>query len=49
MTEEEKRMFKVLMNVYKDLDKTCRIMTTMFGKSEEFFKDMVKGNCEWLD
>lgn len=41
MTDEEKRMFKTLMNVYKDIDKACRIMSNIFGKNEEYFKEKV--------
>ena len=42
MTPEEKRMFNILMNVYKnDLDKTCRVLSTMFGMSPEKWREIV--------
>jgi len=41
MTPEERRMFNVLMNVYNDLDKTCRVLSTIFGMSPEKWREIV--------
>lgn len=47
MTPEERRMFNVLMNVYNnDLDKTCRVLSTMFGMSPEKWREIVDETTE---
>ena len=47
MTPEERRMFNILMNVYNnDLDKTCRVLSTMFGMSPEKWREIVDETTE---